>query len=526
MSNVQPLPARNEQKAPKWDSQYEEQLPTFFEEFETIAKEAAIDSDDLKMKKEALRYVDTKTMRFWRSLDTVEDDQKTWDKFKKEVLSNYPRAEQVPETTTDTLKKVVTKFAKSGVLNSQELAEYHQEFATVSKLLTKHGILSGVQVAGYYVQVFPDLVHVQLNMRLQVQHTAKKKGEAYSLAELKGAVDFLLSDANTSMIVGNFNIGDQSVAPISSITAMVVPKVEPTESKLDQLTQTVSLLAQLMAQMALKGDRNSNRSRNDHSPKLSCSNKCFWDNCDSPKFDDCMDLREWVSQGRIERDANGSVQLRGGQRLPQNQRYTEGTLKQRFECYFEDHPSKKTWMWESPMVESNPFRGVDVGVHSRYTVHGYQGPAMMEKASTYMATSLEHGSFEGEPEEEAICQLLFKIETCRAAKEKAVKDVPEHYSKPKLPVPQPPVPPPPSESSSPVPIPGPARVPKPVIGKLLPNYVPPQERTVGVPPKDDRNFQYRAPIETEAAVERVVQAGFSSLVSIQQEDLLAIAPEY
>ncbi|KAE9393350.1 hypothetical protein BT96DRAFT_749680, partial [Gymnopus androsaceus JB14] len=110
-------------------------LPTFFEEFKTIAKEAAIDSNDLKMKKEALCYVDAKMMRFWRSLDTFKDDQKTWMKFKKEVLSNYPGAEQVPETMTDTLKKVVMKFAKSRVSNSQELAEYHREFATVSKSL-------------------------------------------------------------------------------------------------------------------------------------------------------------------------------------------------------------------------------------------------------------------------------------------------------------------------------------------------------------------------------------------------------
>ncbi|KAE9383318.1 hypothetical protein BT96DRAFT_788584, partial [Gymnopus androsaceus JB14] len=130
-----PLPSRNERKAPKWDSQYEEQLPTFFEEFETVAKDAAIDSDDVKMKKESLRYVDAKTMRFWRSLDTFEDNTKTWKDFKTEVLSNYPGAEQLPETTTETLKKVVAKYTKSGVRDSQELAEYHREFATVAKSL-------------------------------------------------------------------------------------------------------------------------------------------------------------------------------------------------------------------------------------------------------------------------------------------------------------------------------------------------------------------------------------------------------
>ncbi|KAE9391347.1 hypothetical protein BT96DRAFT_832182, partial [Gymnopus androsaceus JB14] len=39
-------------------------------------------------------------------------------------------------------------------------------------------------------------------------------------------------------------------------------------------------------------------------------------------------------------------------------------------------------------------------------------------------------------------------------------------------------------------------------------------------------FRYQAPIETEAAVKRVVQVGLLSLVSIQQEDLLAIVPDY
>ncbi|KAE9389309.1 hypothetical protein BT96DRAFT_1025101 [Gymnopus androsaceus JB14] len=73
------------------------------------------------------------------------------------------------------------------------------------------------------------------------------------------------------------------------------------------------------------------------------------------------------------------------------------------------------------------------------------------------------------------------------------------------------------EPSQPIPpVPGPTRPPKPIIGKLPPNYIPLQERTVGVPPKDDvHNFQYRAPIETEAAAEQVVQAG-----------LLTITPEY
>ncbi|KAJ3816102.1 hypothetical protein F5880DRAFT_1494618, partial [Lentinula raphanica] len=56
---------------------------------------------------------------------------------------------------------------------------------------------------------------------------------------------------------------------------------------------------------------------------------------------------------------------------------------------------------------------------------------------------------------------------------------------------------------------------------------PCQERNLGAPPKDNgRNYKYWAPIETEAAVDRVVEMGLQSMVSIRQDDLLVIAPEY
>ncbi|KAJ3746167.1 hypothetical protein DFH05DRAFT_1393841 [Lentinula detonsa] len=88
-----------------------------------------------------------------------------------------------------------------------------------------------------------------------------------------------------------------------------------------------------------------------------------------------------------------------------------------------------------------------------------------------------------------------------------------------------------SDPSPSAPIPtrpvAPSKLPKPILGKLPANYVPPQERSIGILPKDDsRNYRYRAPIESEAAVSRVIEAGFNSTVSVRHEDLLAIAPDY
>ncbi|KAE9395409.1 hypothetical protein BT96DRAFT_1043817, partial [Gymnopus androsaceus JB14] len=159
---LHPLPAQNERSAPKWDSKYEEQLPTFFEEFETVAKAAGIDADDAEMKKGVLRYADPESMRFWRTLPTFKEVAKTWAEFKKEVLSHYPGALEVAEATTEDLKKVVSEFAKSGISNSKELGTYHRKFSIVADSLQEHGILSGVQVASFYMQAFPNSIRIRL----------------------------------------------------------------------------------------------------------------------------------------------------------------------------------------------------------------------------------------------------------------------------------------------------------------------------------------------------------------------------
>ncbi|KAJ8094312.1 hypothetical protein PM082_006852 [Marasmius tenuissimus] len=147
MADITPLPACGERNAPKFDPDYKEQLPTFFDEFQDVASKAGIISDHPTMKKECLRYVNTETIRFWRSLATFKDDTKTWSEFKTEVLSNYPDAMQSAEVTMDELKKVVEDHSKTGIMSVKSLAKYHRSFSTVASSLMDQGVLSAVQAA-------------------------------------------------------------------------------------------------------------------------------------------------------------------------------------------------------------------------------------------------------------------------------------------------------------------------------------------------------------------------------------------
>ncbi|KAJ3846267.1 hypothetical protein EV368DRAFT_89308 [Lentinula lateritia] len=465
-----PLPKRDERSAPKFDPKNEALLPNFFEEFERTAKAAGIDEDAEKMKRTVLGYLDAKTMRFWQSLNTFDDDVKTWEDFKMEILDYYPGATGTAEVTTEELVRVVETFKKKTISTTQDLAEYHREFAVVAKALRTQGTLSEILIAQHYVVPFSESIRTCIVTGLYVHYPTKKVGQAYTTNEIRKVVTFLLSNASAPQ---------------------------------------VAALTQLMQQFVKDAKSRETGTRDPREPKL--ERTCPWDGCTSKSLRDCPDLADWTSKGRVEQNERGFVQLKGGRDLPNDAKYRRGLVKTRFKRYFEENPSAKTWILNIPpkiTPQLSPtLAGVDVSYHNTYTLHSYQGPSMLATAAAYTLQG------ESDPTEAAaVRDLIFKMETRRS---KGRSDARNSSTSP------------PSEPSSsdtiagttPDPEPSklipprivpPTKPPKPIIGKLSENYVPPQERTVGIQPKEDlRNYRYRAPIETKAA-----------------DDLLAIAPEY
>ncbi|KAJ4479472.1 hypothetical protein C8R41DRAFT_771990 [Lentinula lateritia] len=522
-----PLPKRDERSAPKFDPKNEALLPNFFEEFERTAKAAGIDEDAERMKRAVLGYLDAKTMRFWQSLDTFDDDEKTWEDFKTEILDYYPGATGTAEVTTEELVRVVKTFKKKAISTTQELAEYHREFAVVAKALRTQGTLSEILIAQHYVVPFPESIRARIDTGLYVHYPTKKVGQAYTINKIRKVVTFLLSDASAPVSSGSFRSGDRTSIPRSTIkeTPPVI-KTEPKDSE-DSLSRQVAALTQMMQQLVRDNKNRENGTREPREPRT--EKNCPWDGCLAKALKECPDLADWIAKGKVERNERGFVQLRGGRDLPNETKYKRGLVKVRFERYFEENPSAKTWILDVPQPPGSPLApalaGVEVSQHNAYTLHSYQGPSMLATAAAYTLQG------ETDPyEAAAVRDLIFKMETRRATKERSGSS--SSSTSPPKPItplasdPQPPVAKPPTDPEPTKPIPPrntiPTKPPRPIIGKLPENYVPPQERTVGVQPKEDtRNYRYRAPIETDAAVERVIQTGMSSM-----DDLLAIAPEY
>ncbi|KAJ4484883.1 hypothetical protein C8J55DRAFT_425831 [Lentinula edodes] len=206
-----PLPKRDERSALKFDPKNEALLPNFFEEFERTAKAAGIDGDAERMKRAVLGYLDAKTMRFWQSLDTFDDDAKSWEDFKTEILDYYPGATGTAEVTTEELVRVVETFKKKVISTTQELAEYHREFAVVAKALRTQGTLSEILIAQHYVVPFPENIRARIDTGLYVHYPTKKVGQAYTINEIRKVVTFLLSDASAPVSSGSFRSGDRTL---------------------------------------------------------------------------------------------------------------------------------------------------------------------------------------------------------------------------------------------------------------------------------------------------------------------------
>ncbi|KAJ3990914.1 hypothetical protein F5050DRAFT_1813252 [Lentinula boryana] len=452
-------------------------------------------------------------MRFWKTLDAFTDDQKDWESFVKEVLENYPDAQQAPEANEAELTKIVDKYKKSGIDGTRDLAKYHREFVAVATALKNQGTMSAVQVAKAYVRVLPDGLKNRLETRLQVQIPTKQKGIAYTLPQIRSAIEFLISDASTPFATEDFRVGDHSVVPEQKksyvTSADPKPKEEPEDAVVSHLTKQLLALTQVVNKMvdgqSFKPFDPSISSTDSQARKLKL---CYWDGCPARTMNECPDLAEWVRNGTVERNVRGHVVLKGGGRLPDEERFNRGPIKQRFEKYFEEYPAARALILDIPSNQDvGPNRQLGepdfaVSTHTTYTLNGYQGPSMLTSAASYLVQDESDNTAINK-----IKEIIYKMETRRSANDRS-KDVKGRTDKnadssnhdiAQNPQPSQTIPKQPEV---------PVKPPKPIIGTLPKNYVPP------------------SPVESEEATNRLIEAGLCGKVVVDQQDLMAAAPEY
>ena len=91
-SMINPL----DKNAPRFDTAKPEELPRFLAHVKELMIEAGI-VDQQKQIETVCKYTDYQTEREWKALPSYSDG--VWDDFRKELLLNYPDANEITEGT-------------------------------------------------------------------------------------------------------------------------------------------------------------------------------------------------------------------------------------------------------------------------------------------------------------------------------------------------------------------------------------------------------------------------------------------
>ena len=85
------LPGRTERAAPSFDDTQPEDLDRYFADIQHLLTRCNI-TDEAEQKEAALKYLKTRTERFWRSAEAFQDPTKMYLEFRTEITGYYPGA--------------------------------------------------------------------------------------------------------------------------------------------------------------------------------------------------------------------------------------------------------------------------------------------------------------------------------------------------------------------------------------------------------------------------------------------------
>jgi len=123
LNTTQPMPTRKmpkpgEKNAPTFDPEKPEELGRFFERMADWFADESIDDDD-DQKRRIVRYLDPDSEAQWKALSKFVEG--TFEEFKSQVMSSYPKAEEVMKGSVTALKRKIRGIGPVSPVDRDEL---------------------------------------------------------------------------------------------------------------------------------------------------------------------------------------------------------------------------------------------------------------------------------------------------------------------------------------------------------------------------------------------------------------------
>ena len=333
------LPRPGEENAPTFDPERPEKLGRFFERIEDWFLDKSIE-EDVEKKRRIVKYLDADSEIQWKALSKFETG--SFNEFKAQVMSSYPKAEEVLIGSMSALKKKILKLELIAPGDQDELSSLIRIMNAEVLKLTQ--ISPPIHTNRELVELFlsrlvPDFA-ISVSTKLSVKSLLNdsRKQASRDPEDLYDIVDVMEMAKHTSL---------EYASPLGKFLWTVpdsIPETSKLEKTIAHLTESIGLQAQYNIQM---NERLTSLENFDQSKPVSINEfdmlediemeresvsyvniiastrKCYYCGIYGHIVPECQDALRHLKLGWIQRIDN-QLRLSDGSRIP---RYADMTTK-------------------------------------------------------------------------------------------------------------------------------------------------------------------------------------------------------
>ena len=312
------LPGRSERSAPKFDDSQPEELERYFADLEGLFDLHGVNVGQ-ERKQGALKYLKVQTENLWKTAESWTDNTKTYDEFKDEIFKLYPSAKSDRTYSIQDLDLVIGHYARTGILNSVELGEYHRRFLLISRYLISKNRLATQEQSRSFFRGLGAQLEGKVRLRLELKLIDHYPDDPYTLADVYEAAHYVLMGNSSTMLAPT-----QGSSPASlSATASPSPQVaDATQVKLESLTTAISSLSETVKSLLQTQQAGPSRPRPTGvaSAGTNASGNSVCNFCGVPGhfIRECEIVEEFTRFGKCKRSPEGKVVLPTGAQVPRS----------------------------------------------------------------------------------------------------------------------------------------------------------------------------------------------------------------
>ena len=228
-----PMPLRNEETAPTFDTSQPRELPRYFEDLEELMDRAQIASETDK-KKQAVRYVSFDTEQLWKAIPEFKNPSISYQEFKQAILVHYPDATDDFIYSIRDLDLLISERHRLGISSAKDLSDYHLHFMAITTWLIDRQQLDDIERRRAYIQAFRPQFLTAIMNRLQLKYPDHHPNIPYRVPEVYAAAQFILQGNSTSL---GFTSTATSLPP--SIAPANIPPVANLAPFMADLTKNI-----------------------------------------------------------------------------------------------------------------------------------------------------------------------------------------------------------------------------------------------------------------------------------------------